>query len=134
MLSWFDELATGIHEIDDQHRELLQNIACLDEATRSGNLQRSLDILSYLEGYTSNHFASEERHMASIGYPRLAEHRSLHVAFLREFQRRRALYEANRSLASLTLDLSDWLSAWLLDHVRGADADMARHLREAARP
>jgi hemerythrin len=113
-----------------QHRELLSVAEKLESAARSGNLQRAADVLAFLERYARDHFADEERRMEEAGYPRLAEHRAAHEAFAAELARRKAAFEASRSLASLTMDLGDWLGAWLEDHLRHADADMVRHLRE----
>jgi len=67
--------------------------------------------------------------MESTAYPKLAEHRSAHRAFVAELNSRKAEYETSRSLASIMLELCDWMAAWLNDHVRTVDAEMARHLR-----
>lgn len=130
---WSDDLATGVSEIDMQHRELLAKVAALDDAAASGDLTRAVDVLAYLERYALYHFAAEERHMVSSGYPGFREHRDAHEAFVAELLERKEKYEATRSAVSLLLDLSDWLAGWLQDHVRGADAEMARHLRAAGR-
>ena len=68
-VAWTERLATGIDEIDSQHRALLDNVVALKEAARSGDLHRSLDTLSFLEGYVSDAFTAEERYMRSAGYP-----------------------------------------------------------------
>jgi hemerythrin len=130
---WSEELATGINEIDAQHRTLLAKIAALEQAGHDGNLRRALDTMEFLPGYVSNHFTAEEGLMLSAGYAGLDEHRALHEAFVREYVRRKTEFEANRSLVSLLLGLSDWLNAWLNawlhEHIRGADTQMANYLR-----
>ena len=130
---WTPDLATGVEEIDLQHRELLDWIATLEGAARGGRLAKSEEALRFLERYAVEHFATEERHMASTGYPGMAGHRALHAAFTVELARRKAGFLANPSQASLLVGLAEWLADWLGDHVRGADAEMARHLMSAKR-
>jgi hemerythrin len=128
-----EELATGISEIDAHHRTLVTNMASLDQVFLGGDLHRALDMLKFLEGYVADHFGAEERCMVSTGYPDVDEHRALHVAFAGEFARRKREFETNRSLAFLFLGLSDWLNAWMQEHVRGADTHMAEYIRLALR-
>jgi len=125
---WTPELATGVAEIDLQHRELLDWIATLEGAARGGHLDRAEEALRFLERYAAEHFATEERHMASTGYPGMAGHQALHAAFTVELARRKAEFLASRSQASLLVGLAEWLADWLREHVHGADAEMARHL------
>ena len=125
---WTPELATGSAEIDLQHRELLDWIATLERAARVGHLAKAGEALHYLERYAAEHFATEERHMASTGYPGMAGHQALHAAFTVELARRKAEFLAHGSQAALLVGLAEWMTDWLRDHVRGADAEMARHL------
>ncbi|HTP52370.1 MAG TPA: bacteriohemerythrin [Anaeromyxobacteraceae bacterium] len=130
---WHEKLATGIPDIDSQHRELLAHIAALEEAARGPNPQRALDVLRFLEGYVANHFSTEETYMRTAGYPGLDEHQRIHQAFGSEYRRRRTDFEANGPHVAHLLGLSGWLKAWLHDHVRGADTRMAEYLRSAPR-
>jgi len=122
-------VATGIPEIDRQHRELLVQIAELGEAARTGDLPLAEDVLSYLERFAAEHFATEQRFMLAFGYPDLGAHRSLHVAFASELARRKARYAAHRSAATLLSDLSQWMDRWLNEHLLVEDAEMARFIR-----
>jgi len=122
-------LATGIPEIDRQHRELLVQIAELGEAARTGDLPLAEDVLSYLERYAARHFATEERFMLAYGYPHLEAHWSLHMAFASELARRKAECAAHGSLAILLAELGLWMDRWLNEHVLDEDARMARFLR-----
>ena len=122
-------VATGIPEIDRQHRELLVQIAELGEAARTGDLPLAEDVLSYLERFAAEHFATEQRFMLAFGYPDLGAHRSVHVAFASELARRKAKFAAHRSAANLLSDLSQWMERWLNEHLLVEDAEMARFIR-----
>jgi hemerythrin-like metal-binding protein len=131
--AWRPELATGIREVDMQHRELLVQIAALERASLAGDLLQADDALAYLERYAAEHFATEELLMRDLGYPQLEAHRSLHVAFRSQLGLRKAAYREDRSQATLLLDLARWMEGWLGDHVLGADAEMARFVRSPGR-
>ncbi len=128
-LFWRPDLATGIREIDLQHEELLANVSALHEAARTGNLGLAEGVLAYLERYTAEHFATEERVMWGAGYPDLDAHWSLHLSFATELARRKGEYATSRSRGSLLTDLGRWMERWLEEHLLGADAEMARFVR-----
>ncbi len=126
---WRPDLATGIPEVDAQHRELLEQIAALYAAARHGETRHASESLSYLERYAAEHFDAEERAMAALAYPGLAEHAALHAAFRGALARRKQDFGAHGSESILLVDLLCWMDGWLNDHVRGADAAMARFVR-----
>lgn len=130
-IEWSSELATGIAEIDDQHRELYANVAKLHAVMKERRLRDLPDILHFLQGYVVEHFATEVAAMRSAGFPGLADHVAAHDAFVEEFLRHRARLAASPT-ASHVLDLSAWLGTWLRDHVRRVDGEMARYLRSPA--
>lgn len=127
-VTWTEDLATGVERIDGQHRELYQRVAALHDAMRAGRLDEVAQLLEYLQRYALEHFASEEREMAAAAYPGLHQHRRLHQGFVTEFLRHKALLAAGVT-ASGVVALSQWLGAWLREHVRSVDAELARYLR-----
>jgi hemerythrin len=128
-IEWTEDLATGIADIDAQHRELYRNIAQLHEAMKQNHLDRVRATLVYLADYAVDHFATEERAMAAASYPGLEEHRAAHHAFVEQFLRYKADVDREGTSPRVVVDLSAWLGGWLRDHVRRMDGDMARHLR-----
>ena len=124
------DLATGIHEIDEQHRDLFANVSALRDSMRLGNAGGALRTMTFLERYTIDHFATEERWMEQASYPELAAHRAAHQGLVAEFLQRKAAFAQKGPTAALVLELSDWLGAWLKEHVAGPDRVMARYLRD----
>ena len=131
---WTEDLLTGFSDIDAQHTQLFATVARLDEALQRGDATAALSTLVFLEQYALTHFAAEEKRMREAAYPGLAEHVAEHEAFVRDFLRRRASYDADPSLSLLMVELSNWLGSWLHNHVCTLDAEMARYLRGAAKP
>jgi len=129
MAPWIAGLSTGVSEIDLQHRELLSRIAALEDAARGGELARAEEALDFLGRYAAVHFATEERHMAATGYPGISGHQALHAAFTVELARRQADFASRQSRAALLAGLAEWMADWLNEHVCGADAEMAAHIR-----
>lgn len=127
-VQWTDDLATGIERIDEQHRELYQRVAGLHEAMRGGRLDEVPAMVDYLQRYAVEHFAAEEKQMAAAGYPGLGQHRRLHQRFVEEFLEHRKRLSPQVT-ASAVVALSRWITAWLGDHVRKVDGEMARYLR-----
>jgi len=131
-IEWTEDLATGIAQIDAQHRELYQAVARLHTAMREHHLDQVAGVLDFLQGYAVDHFALEEGEMQRAGYPGLAAHRQAHVDFVEAFLGHRAQLRAGTSVSAV-IALSGWLGQWLREHVRSVDGEMARHLRAAGR-
>lgn len=82
-LSWKADYATGIEEIDLQHRYFMSLInrlssefdGCEDESYRK-------KLLNELVKYASFHFVSEENLMIKFAYPDLERHRKLHLELI----------------------------------------------------
>ncbi len=138
-VQWTEDLAVGVAELDEQHRELFAAVAALRDSMRAGSVRGAGATVHYLERYVREHFAAEERRMAAAGCSGLEAHRLVHRAFAAELDRRMVEFDRRGATASFVLDLSEWLGAWLREHVQGVDREMARELtartqRRAAAP
>jgi hemerythrin-like metal-binding protein len=130
-IEWTAELAVGIPELDRQHQHFYAIASALHEAMRAGRREPLPGILAMLREFAIAHFAAEERHMRWHGYPGLAAHRARHAEFMAQLDRFEA--EAAEALrASLVVDVSIFVGAWMRDHVRGADLDFGRWLAAGA--
>ncbi len=129
---WRPDLSTGIPGIDRQHEQLVANVTALRKAARAGDVGTAEGVLAYLERYAAEHFAAEEQAMWEAGYPDLDAHWSLHLAFATELAGRRAAYRDADAKVALLVDLGRWMDGWIEEHLLGADAAMARFLRERA--
>ncbi len=134
-IEWSDALATGVDEIDEQHR-ILVNILAEAEALHAGEGSGAQfeQIFRDLLAYAIYHFETEEALMARHGYGRsdpaaaeahLAQHRdfSARVAQLRADVRRddRASREA----------LVRFLRGWLIHHILSTDKALGRFILAA---
>jgi hemerythrin-like metal-binding protein len=128
-LSFPEELAVGVPEVDDQHRELYRHIGDLHAAMRVHDLAEVSRIADFLEGYATIHFAAEERLMIAAGYSGLPDHVLHHRDFVKDLKSWQARFARKGPTPSLVVELSAWLTGWLGNHIRKVDGPMAQFLR-----
>lgn len=119
----------GIEQVDREHRQLFAIVDQV-EAALAGGPQAGVTLheaVGALVDYTRTHFASEESLMASLGYPSLAAHRSLHTSLLRHVDDMKMRVDLGDE--SAILDLSRFLHDWLVGHIQSADRDFGLFAR-----
>lgn len=125
--SWSEEYATGVAEIDEQHKELLAQVDRLLGAIRTdpGAIGRLLD---FLGDYAVSHFDMEERLMEHQAYPHAEPHREAHAGFVRAFGRIRYDYDLDGLSEGMSELISGWLVEWLKGHILEKDRALGRWL------
>ena len=126
---WRSEYETGFSPVDQQHQHLFEIINRLHEAMLTGHgrgvLEETLDEMIH---YTIEHFATEEKLMLQTNYPFYAEHKEIHDQLTQEVK------EIGEKVANhehlVTVELSHFLTQWLIHHIRGQDLKMIRFYRE----
>jgi hemerythrin len=129
-ISWGEHLATGIEEIDAQHRELFRRLNAFLDACDAGKEKKELvGMLQFLDDYVVVHFRAEERLQELYGYSDRARHREYHRGFVGRLTdlKRRFLLEGPTS--SLVKEINRTVVGWLLDHI----AEKDRHFGAAVR-
>ena len=117
---WTQKLAVGFPDMDDQHQRLIALMSTLNlEIEQEAPRADCLATLDQLGALAVRHFADEERVMDSIDFPRLDNHRYLHLNLLDRF----AVFveEAQRPSGRLTPAFSAFLNGWLTGHILGPD-------------
>jgi len=117
---WRPEYDLGIMILDDQHRGIVSIINSYFFGTKCESIKNlSQPTIAMLASYARIHFQTEEYFLEAINYPGLNSHRALHHAYTSK------LAEIER-LSKLDKDpyiLMNFLKAWWLDHICGADMD-----------
>ena len=136
-LKWADTMATGIAEVDEQHRRLLDifNRIVLAQ-TQDVSREAVTALLNELVEYTRYHFREEERLMRRWRVS--ATHRSLHLRAHGSFRRflRQAQACVGEHLPEVIVELMAFLAQWLLHHIMQVDMQMGREIqaRQSAGP
>lgn len=120
LIDWTDDFATGIESIDSQHIHLVEIVNKFDEAAKCGKGSRIMnEILTELIGYTTEHFASEEKILEEAEYAKLKMHKSQHRQLLQKVERLQ--FEFNQQGKRVTVEVRDFLKFWLVSHILKED-------------
>ena len=129
-MKWKDEYATGISQIDEQHKSIFRMAEDFESALDEGGGERVYDILlDALEGYCKGHFQFEERCMEKYQCPVAHKNKEAHSVFLetlRDYQQR---YAASGYLDAAARELVNTVNRWLDEHICHIDD----HLRNCVK-
>ncbi|HIJ62794.1 MAG TPA: bacteriohemerythrin [Rhodospirillaceae bacterium] len=128
-LSWSFTFATGITEMDRQHRHFVNIINLINLNQRDP--ARLADLFEELIAYSREHFAYEEELMVGLKDNLTIPHRAQHAAFTRQIERIRqqlAAGEGHRFEGRLAAITREWLS----NHILTTDLKLAAALKRRA--
>lgn len=119
-IAWSSAFETGIYEIDNQHRRLVDYLNQLAEVAGQLDPDREVvaNVIEEVIDYTLYHFAFEEELLEETGYALLDAHKQVHRHFIDRVRALRARFRAGEMCAR---ELNDTLTRWLFDHIRHAD-------------
>ena len=127
------DLICGFHEMDSQHRGLLDLAEAALLAAKAGDLAGTKQALTSLGDAIMGHFQAEEVLMNETTYPERGRHKAAHDIFLQDFQQLVGEVEAT-GLCPPTLSwLSTRLPEWLKFHIQVNDLPLGRFLNARRR-
>ncbi|MCR8698485.1 bacteriohemerythrin [Campylobacter sp. LMG 7929] len=116
---WCDKYSIHNEEIDKQHQKLFElaaNVEMIsDKPIHKGQIKF---LLADFFNYMKEHFAEEEKYMAKIGYPELANHQKIHKSIIQSMI---DLIQNLKSTNDLKEKLNIIASKWLLEHILRED-------------
>ena len=123
-MDWGERLATGIQELDQQHRDIVNNInAVLEACDRHRSRDVIEDALESLGSSVIEYFRGEERILRERGYHGYTSHRSGHDAFVEEWQQMHDRFDIE-GVTPLVLSMLQYnLIEWLLQHMSETDKE-----------
>jgi len=129
-VEWRDSLATGIEEIDDQHKELLLRFDRLLNACQAGHGINELKKLQiFLEEYVHTHFDAEEVLQRNSGYPDCVSHHAEHVYFIDRINKLKTETEEDGVYTHNVVETNNMLLKWLLNHISKVDIQLGAFLK-----
>lgn len=132
-MRWTEDLATGVDEIDRQHKELFSRVNALLAAMSEGRGKEHLHtVVRFLEDYVVTHFTTEEGYMARHSYPGMAAHKAEHAAFVRDFGNLKRDFETQGASSALAIQVQRRICDWLVHHIGQSDKAFGAHLRTRA--
>jgi diguanylate cyclase (GGDEF)-like protein/hemerythrin-like metal-binding protein len=131
MFEWTQDLAVGIEEIDNQHKELIKRMDNLLEAISQGKGRQELhSILKFMEDYCRIHFVMEERLMLTYYYPKYQAHKAVHAKFIDELNNLKNEFETIGAVLSLVMRVQSKTIDWLTDHIAKVDKQWGSYLKD----
>ncbi len=133
-IEWTEKLMTGVPEIDNQHRVLVDSINEANVRLMSDHDIKLLEqITKDLLSYAIYHFETEEDLMQQMGY----EHKSAADAQLHQKQHREfsaqviAVRDGLRDGKAISReDLLSFLNGWLVSHIMNTDQRLGAFIKQ----
>ena len=130
MITLSKDMEVGVLEIDTQHMELVNRLNALmsmgHDAASKEETQKTLDLL---EEYIVKHFADEEELQRKNKYPEYESHKKMHELYIGEFQKLKKEFADNGHSIKFTMDLNNSLINWIVKHIKSADVELGRFLK-----
>ncbi|MBI2409037.1 MAG: hemerythrin family protein [Gemmatimonadetes bacterium] len=122
---WTEAMATGVAELDEEHRILISWINRLSDANESGDFESEVKrILAFLAVYAAKHFTHEERCFNETRCPFAAANKQAHDGFVALIDRTRAECEEHGVTLNRALELHHGLGSWLQSHILRLDTTL----------
>lgn len=128
-IQWSENIAVGIAQIDQQHRELINRINNLFDALLLGRAKDAIyQTMAFLEEYIHEHFTTEERYMRENSYPEYQQHVAQHEHFRAQVQQMKQQLLDEGASSALVMDLNRQIVHWLTNHIAVTDKRMAQFI------
>jgi hemerythrin len=125
LLSWDESLSTGDHDLDTQHRYLIE--ICNDLATA---IEKKHDpkitgmVLNVLMFYAESHFKKEEDCMQRYHCVVAERNQKAHATFLETLKAYQSEQEACQSPVELAIRIHQYLTTWIISHITHVDTHL----------
>jgi len=119
---WTEELSVGVDVIDEDHQAFFRLPALLKEIDSGDSDSSEMlteTVLNILEEYVEGHFLREQRALAAVDYPNLAEHIAAHDNFAAKVGDAIRAYRGGDK--SGLAALGDMVVSWIVNHIMTMD-------------
>lgn len=130
-LEWDNNLNTGIHEIDKQHKELFKCLNQLLVSMKDGQGESEvIKTLNFLEDYVYKHFEDEENIQKKYNYPKYTEQHNQHEQFKKELKKLRETFQKQGTSTLLALNAQKNIVTWCKNHIMILDKELGEYLNK----
>jgi hemerythrin len=118
-------MATGVKEVDDQHKALIHHFNEFHEAMAHGKGQATaISLLTFLADYTESHFKCEEDCMRRYRCPAAAANLAAHNALRQQIAGLRGHIKDDKLTIMDLVKVEQTLGAWIQDHICTIDVQL----------
>lgn len=134
-LVWGEQFATGIEEIDEQHKVMFGRVNELLEAEGSGlSRDQVAALMTALHGHAVMHFDCEERRMESRRCSVCAANSLAHRDFLRDFVDLEEQFDREGATPEFFDQVRRRVGAWLSAHIMAIDIALRETVNRGVPP
>ncbi len=127
LINWDDSYSVHIKKIDEQHKGLVKLVNELHDAMSQGAANDVLNkVLNSLVDYTIIHFNTEEELLKTYNYPDHQTHKAEHDKLTEQVKDFQVKFQEGKS--TITYELMDFLSDWLINHILDSDKKYVSYL------
>jgi hemerythrin-like metal-binding protein len=118
---WKDEYSVNVHEIDEQHKQILEIINHLmDIISELPKKEEDIkNVIHDLVVYKTNHFATEDKYFHRFNYEGTVEHKIAHKRFDEKMDTLARKYK--KDAVGHAFALIDFLEDWFISHIMRTD-------------
>lgn len=126
---WKDSYKIGVPRIDNEHKQLCDQIDVLFAACSQGKGRAEvIPTLDFLVDYTATHFLHEEELQRQSSYPKFKEHKAIHDAFINQVKSMKDEVEKQGASISSVFKVNTMISQWLINHIQIVDKELANYV------
>lgn len=130
---WSSQYETGVKEIDDQHRRLLEKIDRFQIALYQGRSKDELaGVISFLLSYIEEHLETEERILAECSFPDFKRHQEQHNDFREQCMKLIKRFNTGGADSFLAIEVEKLIVNWWENHVMKMDMACIPYVRKEA--
>ncbi|MBC8268676.1 MAG: hemerythrin domain-containing protein [Rhodospirillaceae bacterium] len=126
---WLPSFETGIVDIDDDHRELVEVAQKIEKTLARGDVSMCLTLFHEFMEQAARHFEKEEIFLKSVDFPRLESHRAAHLRLLEMGKEALKTVEADHGHEAARKCLEE-IIFFLLEDVIKADAEFKSYAQK----
>ncbi|PCH71463.1 MAG: hypothetical protein COC12_07390 [Rhodobacteraceae bacterium] len=124
-MKWDESYATGVKEIDDQHKMLFETTEVYRDVLAEGDGKTSYPgFLEFLAAYVEIHFAVEEECMLAHKCPFAGKNKAEHKQFMVAVRNEETAFQELGFEIGRVLKLLDLIENWLDSHIRRIDVHL----------
>jgi len=128
-MTWLPVYSVNLPPIDAQHKRLFDLVNRLHDeiVVKKSSPEVIGDVLDELIRYTKTHFELEERFLASMRYPEIAQHKAKHDALTSRLVSLQQDFAAGK--VTVAAELMNFMRHWLTNHILKTDKQYGAFLR-----
>jgi hemerythrin len=129
-IQWEENLRLGVAVIDEQHEAIFAHFVKLSDALYEGKgSDEVIELLKYLNEYTTTHMSDEENIMRQYNYPGLNDQLQQHATFKENVTYFTELLATSKPTTEIAIKIDATLIRYFIHHVRKLDKEMVDFIK-----